>query len=179
MAGDVISLIVIAVCGLSLVGGLLGLIVGPDRSKALQSVLFGAIGLWIFHSMRPMHPHNPSIRSLRLARPVTRPARSQEQLVDYYQGVTDAKTSCKQAARKLARYGDADLPFFAFESYFPIAKSAASGKISLVEDDANIKTPTAPCSAPASNATMTSRRRRRWRSTPPPNSQTRHRRQRT
>lgn len=61
---------------------------------------------------------------------------SQEQLVDIYSGLTDARTSCKRAARQLARYGDVDLPFDAFGSYFPYEKSIQSGKISLLEDGA-------------------------------------------
>jgi len=64
---------------------------------------------------------------------------SQEELVDTYPDMTEAHTSCKRAARKLSSYGDADLPFFSFESYFPYENSAKSGKISLIENNARFQ----------------------------------------
>ncbi|HEY9211765.1 MAG TPA: hypothetical protein VIQ29_02800 [Ancylobacter sp.] len=64
---------------------------------------------------------------------------SQEGLVDTYKEMTEARVSCKRAARKLAHYSDPDLPFYSFESYFPYENSAKSGKISLIENNARFQ----------------------------------------
>ncbi|MEE1656745.1 hypothetical protein VB618_11095 [Microvirga sp. CF3062] len=131
--------VIVGVCALSLFGGLLGIVRGSSAGEPFTLVLFGALGLaavgyftWGWESAPPQ-PKDPAVEACRQD---FRKCTTQDQLVDTYQGMREAHTTCKQAARKLARFGDADLPFYAFETYFPIEKSFATGQISLVETEA-------------------------------------------
>ena len=61
---------------------------------------------------------------------------SQDQLVETYKRMNEARSDCKREAQKLARYGDAQLPSLPFLSYLTTESSIDTGKISLVENEA-------------------------------------------
>ncbi|ADH91576.1 hypothetical protein Snov_4311 [Ancylobacter novellus DSM 506] len=125
----------------TLLSGVAFLIFGRSPLRAAKWLvplgLMVLVGAGWKHDARPVAapPHG----SDEACRKDYKSCASQEQLVDIYEGMTQAQTSCKRAARKLARFGDADIPFFAFGTYFPYEGSAKSGKISLIEEDARFQ----------------------------------------
>jgi len=133
--------VILLCCIASVVAALAFYIFGRDPLRAAQWMaaitLFIVLGSWWLNSKPTLI--SVAREEIATCRNDYIACASQEELVDTYQDMTEAHTSCKRAARKLSRYGDADLPFFSFESYFPYENSAKSGKISLIENNARFQ----------------------------------------
>jgi hypothetical protein len=130
----------VGICSVSLLLGLIGMVKGRGDTTSLFS--FGVVGLgiagciyWIMGLM-PSMPEAPKDPLVEACRKDFRQCTSQEQLVDHYGDLTKGKTSCKIAAKGMARFGDPDFPFFAFGSYFSSERSFETGRIELIETEA-------------------------------------------
>jgi len=138
MDWSIICFILLLACIGTLFSGVVFLIFGRSPLKAAKWLMPIALGIgfggWLAYS-EPEVSSAAEEESVSCRSDYTACA-SQEELVDTYKEMTAARVSCKRAAQKLARYGDAELPFYSFGSYFPYENSAKSGKISLTEDDA-------------------------------------------
>src|SRR5262245_38430796 len=59
------------------------------------------------------------------------------ELVNDWSGRINATTQCRSAAMKLAKYGDPKIPYtFPFSTFYPAEKSVETGKLTLVEKNA-------------------------------------------
>ena len=124
-------------CG-SLVSSVVYLIFGPDPLRAAKWLvpigLSIGLGAWLSSSEPGMS--SAAEEESATCRDNYTVCASQDQLVETYKRMNEARSDCKREAQKLARYGDAQLPSLPFLSYFPPESSINTGKISLVENEA-------------------------------------------
>jgi len=124
-------------CG-SLVSSVVYLIFGPDPLRAakwLAPIGLSAVLALAWVDSGPVTSAAPVAASLTCRDNYTVCA-SQDQLVENYKRMNEARSDCRREAQKLARYGDAQLPSLPFLSYLTTESSIDTGKISLVENEA-------------------------------------------
>lgn len=60
-------------------------------------------------------------------------------LVNNYDGMTDAKVQCEMTAENMAKYGEPEFPWIAFGTYLKGNHYIEDGKVVLIEDDAQFQ----------------------------------------
>jgi hypothetical protein len=65
--------------------------------------------------------------------------KSNTELVEFWDGIDDARAACRAAAYDMAKYGTPDLPWSAFRTYHPNQDPQTLGKALLYETEARVR----------------------------------------